>query len=286
MTQTISMLEAQLLTLDGKPRTKKRSEEIRKLKQAIGEQKQKNKVAALEFELNNFSHLLFYDSDKGYRKLTGHSALIYAANVAKRIGRRANLRKDTDHYAKSEEGVVSVVLDERLEIALEAIKIKKDEALSTEHLHFFKMSTTFKESDLEKFRELLQKDSREINQMLLAKSPVPTLCNYLRDINEVIYYNCNLMPNFAKQTVGERLFEKSSRMLSIYLKLANGNEKETAAYKEIYQLMIELKSEMKTVESLRLINARSLCQLLENMVSAEKLVAKLLRNEIRKMEKN
>lgn len=282
--ETIRMLEAELFVLEEMPKTKKTNEQISGLKQQISKQKQTNKIAALEFEQDNYTHLLFYDSDKGYKKMTGHSALIYAANIARRLGRRANLREDTDHYARSDDGVVSVVLDEKLEQAMAAIKIKKDEELSTKHLHFYKLPMNFNKDQIAKFRDAMQQDSREINKILLPKSPVPTLFSYLKELNEIVYHNANNMSTLAKQTVGVGLFGKTREMLAIYLKMANGNEKTVVAYKKIYRLVVEIKSEIKTVEILHLMSNRNICRLLEKVTCIERLVSKLLRVELARTE--
>ena len=58
------------------------------------------KKSAMDLEVKNFNKLIFYQSDKGYHKLTGHSAMFYSGNIATRIGRRFNLRIDNDNYYK------------------------------------------------------------------------------------------------------------------------------------------------------------------------------------------
>ena len=237
----------------------------------------KEKVMAMEQE--NYDKLLLYRSDNTYHKIVGHSALIYAGYVAKRIGRRYNLRLDTDHYAKSEDGVISIVLNDELVRKFLAIGIKQDKKNEDKDIAVFKLPQAFKEKDIAQFRELLKQDERKINAVVLPKSPIPTLYVYLDDILVMVYHNAKNMPYFGKNVVGQDMMSAAVRMYECYIRYANGRIDKKRLAELLYKDAIHLKSQMKIAEALHLISGRNICRMLEIIVAVENLSRKYYQNE-------
>ena len=106
----------------------------------------KQKVMA--FEADNCQYLLFYVSTENYHKLAERSALFYASRLAQALGRRFNLRPDTDHYHPSSIGVISVRNLEVLEPQLEALGVKLIKSRSTRELRLYKLPRALSESEI------------------------------------------------------------------------------------------------------------------------------------------
>lgn len=271
---TIKTLEEKASLLSQAKKSKENLEKIATLKSQIKQQKELNKLTATKMEIGNLSHLIFFDSTNGYTKLTENSAVIYAGNVAKRIGRRVNLRQDTDNYAKSEFGVVSIKLSDELIEKLLAINIAKDPELSTAHIHAFKLDKPISESYLKSLQNTLKKDSEQINQIIMPGNPIPTLFIYIKELLEICYYNTKNMSEFPRQTFGEEILKIPSEMMTEYLRHADGRITKTEMAKNLYISATKLKRQMKAVEILHLISNRNICRMLERTIAIERLAAK------------
>lgn len=236
--------------------------------------KTKLKTLVMKLESKNYDRLIFYQSDNDYYKLAGHSALIYAGNIAKRIGRRFNLRADTDHYSKSVDGVISIVMNDRLRENLSVIKATIDSSNKNPHLIIFRLPYKFSEQDIEQFREWIKQEERQINQIILPKSPIPTLYTYVNELTEMIYHNSKNMSHFGGATLGTDIFNSICSMHRCYLNYANGFIKLDNMASTMKKNIIYLKNEMKIIETLHLINNKNICKILEILVATERLVTK------------
>lgn len=239
--------------------------------------KKKLKALVMKLESENYDRLIFYQSDNCYYKLAGHSALIYAGNVAKRIGRRFNLRADTDHYSKSVDGVISIVMNDVLQESLSAIKAIPDLSNKNSNIMIFKLPYKYSEEDIEQFREMTKQEERQINQIILPKSPIPTLYVYINELTEIIYHNSKNMPHFGSTTLGADIFNSICSVHRCYLNYANGFIKLDDMAKTMKKNIIYLKNQMKIVETLHLINNKSICKILEVLVATERLVTKYVK---------
>ncbi|MBQ2659967.1 hypothetical protein IJF86_00875 [Candidatus Saccharibacteria bacterium] len=231
------------------------------------------KLKVMEMEEKNLSRLIIFDSTNGFAKIAGHSAIFYAGNIAKRIGRRCLLRPDSDHYAKSEDGVVSVKYNTDLVERLEAIEIMLDDKESSEHIHIFRFKVPFSEQDLEFYRRQLLEDSRKIEKTLLVQSPIPTLYADIRDLNEIIYRNSEQMPELGKMVIGADLLRLANFLSLKYIQAANEGLTEIKAG-EMLKAARKIKYQMKNIDNLRLISARNNMRILELIIKIESILVR------------
>lgn len=244
--------------------------------------KQSIKETVMDFEKQNHTHLLFFKSTNGYYKLAGNSVLIYAGNVAQRIGYRYNIQIDTDHYSVSPTGIISFHLTKDLEEKLASIKITKDKKKSSDNLVFFRLEKPITDDELAHFQDLVNADKHTINKMIMPKSPIPTLYDYLKELNLAIYQNSLSMPAFARETIGKTLFEISSTMLRRYLEYANTKAPESDTIRLIGNGAILIKYHMKNISDLHILHYRNICRILEPAIRIEKLTANLYERSLRK----
>lgn len=277
--ETISILESQLKSLAQKPKTQTNTAKIKQLTQKIKHQKELNKLTTAKLEIGNLSHLIFFDSTGGYTKLTDNSAIIYAGNIAKRIGRRVNLRQDTDNYAKSTLGIVSVRLNEELIQKLAAIGIKPDKNLSTTHIHAFKLDKPIEETFLQTLQDNIKQDLERVNKIIMPHDPIPTLFIYLKELLEITYYNTKTMPDFARHLYGEEIATTANTMLKTYLQYADARIAKPEMAKILYNGAIKIKRQMKTAEILHLISNRNICRILERTIAIERLSNKYYKEQ-------
>ena len=272
-------LENNLKTLKQQKQTDKTLQEIREITSKIKKQKELNKLTVSKLEINNLSHLFFFDSTNGYKKLTENSAIIYAGNIAKRIGRRVNLKTDTDNYAKSEFGTVSIILSEELVEKFSAIGITKDEELSTPHIHAFKLSEPISESYFRTLQDTLKKDSEHINQIIMPKNLIPTLFIYLKELLEILFYTIKNMPEFPRDIFGKEILKMSDEMITEYLRFTDGKISKLDLATTLYISSTKLKRKLKTFEILHLISNHNICRILEKTIAIERLSAKYYKEE-------
>lgn len=236
----------------------------------------KVKLRAMELEKDNFDKLIIFDSTNGFAKIGGNSAIFYAGNIAKRIGRRFLLRNDDDHYGKSEVGIISVKYNEDLIQRLEAIDVKLDPEAEEENIHIFRFKNPFSRRELEFYREQIFQERREIDKIVLPKSPIPTLFMELKELNEICYYNFKDIPELGRRVIGEEIFRLADELLEVYIRGANEGFRGKEMLK-MMKLLGSVKYKMKNVEILRLIPARNIVRILEKGVKIEQILAKILK---------
>lgn len=276
---TILELEQELHILEQQKSTKAILEKITQIKSKIKHQKELNKLTAAKLEIGNLTHLIFFDSTGGYAKLTDNSAIIYSGSIAKRLGRRVNLRQDTDNYAKSTFGVVSIRLNDSLIQKLSAINIKLDQKLSTPHIHAYKMGEPISKTHLQTLQDNLKQDAARTNKIIMPHDPIPTLFIYLKELTEICYYNTKNMPDYARHIYGEELATTINLMLKAYLRYADNRVSKQEMAMTLYGEAIKTKRQLKTIEILHLISNRNICRILERIVAIERLSTKYYKEE-------
>ena len=184
----LHQLEAQALHFQSQPPSPVTKTHLRAINQALRSRQQLIKAKAIQFEATNNHHLLFFDSTERYAKLAGHSALFYAYTIAERLHRHFNLRRDTDTYSPSAEGVISFRDLDNLELRLAELEIHPDPKLSTSELHFYKLPRLYSEADIRKFRDRALRDFQRIATTVLPRAVIPDLFRNIQELERLIFY--------------------------------------------------------------------------------------------------
>ena len=277
---TIAKLEQEREKINNsKNKTKAHEEKIQEINKQIRKQKEINKITAMAIEEGNLQHLVIFESDKGFYKIAGNSAMFYAGNVAKRIGRRFTLRHDDDHYAHSKNGIISIHYADDLADLLYSIGLTDNKDLSKDGVMVFDFARPFTMADLEQFQNQLQQEQDYINKIILPKSPIPTLFAYIRDLNYILFNSCKNMQQLGRDAIGVDLMKVASGMMAKYVEIANGNAEYEEKILGILKAARYIKYQMKAVEVCHLISNRNICHILEKVAAIEKVAIKLYRTE-------
>lgn len=275
-------LETALKKLESTIPNKLRDQELKTVRYAIRKRLQTIKARTIEFEQTNDQYLLIFDSTDGYSKIAGRSVLFYAMTIADRIHRRFCVKNDSDHYSHSEEGIIAVRNLENLTEQLATINIFPDQELSTNELHFFKLTRIYTDEQINRLRDRSNRDLERINSILVPRSPIPLLYDAIRRFNFMLYHNFKRTPDlFARTTIGSSMLSEANELTIQYLNYANSERKISTPYlAEILRLSRRLRHEMANIEILRLFHQREICQLLDLIVEIERLTGKVYRTQL------
>ncbi len=151
-------------------------------KQAYLERKEK----LLTLEKGNWERIIFMRGTGGYWMLAGHSAVIFANQVAPELKIRVVLRKDTDFDHKSKEGV----------ILLKNVEFYKTRLLNSGQAELEKAEENFilcrlkrkmSETEYDLLRRSKEIRRQKLEGMILKNSPMPKLNQGLTDTLKLTY---------------------------------------------------------------------------------------------------
>ncbi|MDO4612343.1 MAG: hypothetical protein Q4B29_02715 [Candidatus Saccharibacteria bacterium] len=183
----------------------------------------KSRVA--ELEKTNTSYLIAYRSTKNYYKFIDNSALFYAFDISNRIGRRFTLNNDTDSYARSEVGVISIKALDRLESQLNDVKIFRNKTKSTDEIIHFEIPKPYKFEQIQNFHTRAKEDLTRSIQVIVPKNPIPELFTTIRDLNERIYHTFKRISEpLAREAYVIPILKTAKEILTSYTNYASASE--------------------------------------------------------------
>ncbi len=278
LSKDLHELENLLTAIEKSPKSPERSMRLRGLRASIIQRQHTIKAKAMEFEQDNDRHLLIFDSTNGYSKVAGNSVLFYTTNIAARINRRYNLKIDTDRYFKSEDGIVSLKLNDELTTQLANIHIYPDRFLSTKELHFFHLDKIYTRNQIETMRDQASSDSTKITSLILPKTPTPLLNDAVMQLNQSLFLACKqTSTTLAREIFLIPLLEKAHQMALYYVEYANSksNKKSLQSIHKIYENTIYIKNSMSNLNNLHLIHSRKITKILASLIDIEHLSTKI-----------
>lgn len=270
-----------------RPASKSRDQELRLVRQTLRRRQHQLKATVMEFEQSNDQNLLIFDSTDGYSKIAGRSVLYYSLTIADRIHRRFNVKNDSDHYSRSDEGIIALRHLDDLITQLASINIFPDRTLSTPELHFFRLPKVYTDEQVEKLRDRSKQDIERITSIVLPRSPIPLLYDAIMRANFTIYHGFKRLSDpFARDSIGQPMVQNAHQMSIYYLEYANPhNSRPADSLLELIQLARRLKHGMANVQNLRLIHQREICRILETLVEIDRLASKAYRAELHRPKK-
>lgn len=280
----IHELEEILGKLKERPASKDRDQELTRVRQTLRHHQRQLKAKVMEFEQSNNHYLLVFDSTDGFSKIAGRSVLFYSMTIADRIHRRFNVKSDSDHYSRSDEGIIALRHLDDLISQLAGINIFPDHQLSTAELHFFKLTKVYTDEQIDKLRDRSKQDIERITSIVLPRSPMPLLHDAIMRVNFMIYHGFKRIPDaFARDAIGQMMMQDAHQLTLTYLEYASSRNTHPAD--SLFKLITtarRLKSSMANVQNLRLIHHREICHILEALVDIDRLASKAYRAERRR----
>lgn len=284
----IHELEEVMEKLRQRPASKERDQELTLIRQTLRHHQRALKAQVMEFEQSNDHYLLIFDSTDGFSKIAGHSVLFYSMTIADRIHRRFNVKNDSDHYSRSDEGIIALRHLDDLITQLASINVFPDRKLSTAELHFFQLPKIYNEDQIEKLRDRSRQDIERITSIVLPRSPMPLLHDAIMRVNFMIYHGFKRLSDpFAREVIGNMMMQDAHQLTITYLEYASSqNIQPASSLHNLLKITRRLKAGMANVQNLRLIHHREICHILETLVDIDRLASKAYRAELRRNQTN
>lgn len=245
---TLPELEAKLEAVLKKPVSNVTKQTARVIRVAMRDRKIWLKQQVMEFEEGNDRYLLVYESTDGYQKMAGHSVLFFSLKIAERLHRRCNVLADSDTRFCSEEGIVSVRGWQKLQEQLLGVNVVLDEEKSTTEMHFFRLPRIYTEAEIAKLRDFSEQDLKQIQEIILPKSPMPLLYRDILEVNRLVYHGCRAMSDtWVRQTLGTKLMLQADAILQSYLDFGGVSIQTTKARQEL-QIMMSHVDGLRTIQ--------------------------------------
>lgn len=274
-------IEAKIASIEQEPISPARTNKLRLARQALRSRQRQIKAQVMEFESHNDRHLLFFNSTSNFSKLAGHSVLFFTMTIAERIHWRYSVKVDTDHYSISEDGTISFRSLDQITNLLANINVFPDHDLSTDELHFFKLTKVYSPEQIAVLRDRAERDTEKLMSIILPRSPYPLLYDAINQVSRLIYYQYKHTPEqLARETVGHRMILEVYDLTCHYLAYANRkNPTPEQNLMKIIELSRHLRNGMAFVGELRIIHHREICKILEHLVTIERIAARALQTQ-------
>lgn len=233
---------------------------------------------ALEFEKTNYQYLQFVNSTDNFKQLFDHSALIFKAEIAGKIGyKTVNFRPDnSDAKPKAEYGLISFKNFSNLRKKLADNGILEEKSLNQSNITYFKLPNPYPKSTIQKFVDDLANQKIKFQQIITPNNPNPMLFVRLENLEKMLYENLRQTHPFAQRTIGTKIFNLAIESLDMYLFYANLSQQQSSEQylRKIGANLKTIRYDMKTVENLGIIHAKNLERILEEIIITERIVKK------------
>ena len=280
----IAQIESEIAELEKfaseKRRPKATSAEIKRLKSTLQKVYVECKKKVMDYEVDNYTTLVFLRSTNGFYKIFGHSLLFYVSDVVPKLDLSVNVYSDGDHDAKSETGVVSIANLLELEKSFKKLGIKKAKATDkTGNVLIYDLPWKYTEKDVERLVEQNNIKKRRFNHVVMAENINPTLFVNLNDLTKACYENVRRLEPVARDTMGKMVIEACTEMVRCYIEMGNGRIKESAGLEHIKRLLNKIKAQAMILSDLRLWNARTYARIGDIIIKTQDILDMQLKSE-------
>lgn len=272
---SIANLEIKIEELKSSPKAKNKVtiEEIKRLQSALNKKYIEYKQKVLDFEKENFSHLVFLRSTHGFHKLMGNSLFFYAFDIAPKLNIDVKIYSDNDYETKSEAGITSIRSLSELEKNLKKLGIFRKEIIDkTGNIVIYKLPWDYSAKEIERFNEQNTYTLNKYNHVIMAENVIPVLFLNLSELMKVCYENVRRLEPVARETLGNYIIEATAEMIRIYIEMSNGRLSEMEALKHIRLRVNKIKSQIKILTDLKLWNARVYARIGEILIKVQEIV--------------
>ena len=191
------------------------------------------KKIVFEAEERNFEHLvLFLASDvynpntkKKFYIMGGNSAIIYAYDIAPRIGRKnVMLRPDLDNgYYKFKHGVTAVadlvLLTEKLqEIGIERVPTKNNDLIV-----YFRLKRKYENAEIKSLLKVHRDEVKEMNKILYTNVVFPDIHRQTMELRTVVYHKMIKMARTDREILQDRILDPVFAISDAYTLMAHGD---------------------------------------------------------------
>ncbi|MBQ3441589.1 hypothetical protein IJG27_04785 [Candidatus Saccharibacteria bacterium] len=191
------------------------------------------KKIVFEAEERNTEYLvLFLASDgenpeqkKKYYVMGGNSAIIYAYDIAPRIGRKSVvLRPDLDngHY-KFKHGVTSISDLELLTAKLGELGIERMPIKNNDLIVYFRLKRKYEKDEIKALLKVHRDELKEMNKVLYTDVTFPDIHKQVMELRTVVYHKMIKMVRTDREVLQDKILEPVFKISDAYTLMAHGD---------------------------------------------------------------
>lgn len=194
------------------------------IRHALRVRREDIKRRASEFELNNYTHLLFFDSTDGFCKIIGNSLVMYRKKFGPRMNRKISVQYDDDSYHRSKDGVVISKLTPVFIGQLRKLGAVLDKERSTSELHFYRLPNAVSLAEMKKLRDEIYHDTHSVSGKLVRGEVMPEATQAIDELLRLVYHSCKRVQHpFANQNIAVPMMTAARNMKIAQIEYANQN---------------------------------------------------------------
>ena len=246
---------------------------------------QNRKKFVYEKEKKNQDHLILFlasDGENPAKKqkfyiLGGNSAIIYAYEIAARIGKkRVNLRPDLDlGDCKFREGICLIsdleLLAEKLKtIGIERAKITTND--SSNKIVAFKLSRKYAQSEIRQMLKVHQEEVEKVNQLLYPTVLFPDIHQLILVLKKDTYHKVMRLDKTNREVLEDKIIMPIFRLGDLYTLMAHGDIDIKTAKEELLKTTHIMMDRVKLLQDLNLWDTATCAKIGKHLAQLELLI--------------
>lgn len=186
----------------------------------------------VEREKENYTKLAFLKSNRdGWYKGWDHTAIIFAHELADKIGVKARFLVDRDYNYPARYGFVSIPNMEKVATLLSGLGVKK--SYEKDDMVVFVLNKKYTEDDIQAMLENEQMIVEEANQLFLPKEKMPQLKQQLQDLARCVYEMVRKMEKTGREAFGNVMVREAGLLIRDFYLMANDKIGRDEYFKEV-----------------------------------------------------
>ena len=231
--QVRNLMAEEQLTDKPRPNHRGRGRTAAEKRESYARYNERKKIV-FEAEERNFEHLVLFlasDGDNPNQKkkfyiMGGNSAIIYAYDIAPRIGRKSVvLRPDLDNgYYKFKHGVTAVADLALLTEKLKEIGIEREPVKNNDLIVYFRLKRKYENEEIKALLKLHRDEVNEMNKILYTNVVFPDIHRQTMELRTVVYHKLIKMTRTDREILQEKILEPVFKVSDTYALMAHGDK--------------------------------------------------------------
>ena len=236
-----------------------------------------------DLEQRNKRYLILFLSSDGenpekrekFYFMGGNSAIIYAYDIAPRIGRKTPaIRADRDFTEeKFENGMCAVMGLQTLEDKLAGIGIYRDKKIEKEDMViFFKLNHEYTKDDVEQMLKLRKNEIKMVNTTLFAKVIYPDIHKLVLILQTTIYHKTMNVSREHREVLQAQILDPMFALANEYTLMAHGARDEVKAGEKMLEAIYILMMRVRFLQDLEIWDVATCAKIGKDLAMLELLI--------------
>ena len=230
--------------LNRKPNHRGRGRTPAEKRESYARYNERKKIVFEAEERNNEYLVLFLASDgdipnikKKFYNMGGNSAIIYAYDIAPRIGRKSVvLRPDLDNgYYKFKDGMTSISDLELLTEKLAEIGIERMPIANNDLIVYFRLNRKYEKSEIKAMLKVRKDEIKAMNKILYTDVVFPDIHKQTMELRTVVYRKLLKVSRTDREVLQDWILGPVFAMSDAYTLMAHGDKEVATAGAEMVQ---------------------------------------------------